>query len=146
MNPSQDQQQTSAGPCSRLCRCGMPSRAGQRDCRACHAAYARKHRKRWHELSDVRRSKTLLSNRVRIALARGLLKKQPCCICGAGDVLAHHLDAERHPLIVAWLCRGCRADLNAGKIEKERLVITVPHYRQGYRRLLLEHAMRDFQI
>ena len=37
------------------------------------------------------------------AVRAGLLKKQPCWVCG-GDAVAHHPDYDR-PLDVVWLCQ-----------------------------------------
>ncbi|MCJ8053878.1 hypothetical protein GB928_018640 [Shinella curvata] len=41
---------------------------------------------------------------VRSALKKGLLNKEPCEVCGAENVDAHHDDYSR-PGVVRWLCR-----------------------------------------
>ena len=41
---------------------------------------------------------------VQHALRSGLLKKQPCWVCGS-DAVAHHPDYDR-PLDVVWLCQS----------------------------------------
>lgn len=40
---------------------------------------------------------------VNAATRKGLLKKQPCLVCG-GKAVAHHPDYDR-PLDVVWLCQ-----------------------------------------
>lgn len=40
------------------------------------------------------------------ALKKGELQRQPCAICGATKVEAHHRDYSK-PLDVVWLCRSC---------------------------------------
>lgn len=37
-------------------------------------------------------------------IRRGLIKPQPCEVCGAEKAEAHHDDYHR-PLVVTWLCR-----------------------------------------
>lgn len=46
------------------------------------------------------------------ALRLGLLKKQPCEICGAEKTDAHHDDYSK-PLVVRWLCRRHHAQHHA---------------------------------
>lgn len=41
---------------------------------------------------------------LRNAIRRGELLKQPCEVCGASDVEAHHCDYTK-PLDVMWLCK-----------------------------------------
>lgn len=40
------------------------------------------------------------------AMRRGLVTKQPCCVCGDPHSEAHHPDYTR-PAMVEWLCRAC---------------------------------------
>lgn len=48
---------------------------------------------------------------VAYALARGRLIRQPCEVCGAEKVEAHHDDYAR-PLDVRWLCRDHHEELH----------------------------------
>ena len=43
---------------------------------------------------------------VEVALASGMLQRQPCELCGAATADAHHPDYSK-PLAVVWLCRSC---------------------------------------
>jgi hypothetical protein len=43
---------------------------------------------------------------VKRAIAKGIIVKQPCFICGETDVQAHHEDYSK-PLEVIFLCRNC---------------------------------------
>lgn len=43
---------------------------------------------------------------VRSALKRGLLRREPCEVCGAEPTDAHHDDYDQ-PRKVRWLCRAC---------------------------------------
>lgn len=56
---------------------------------------------RWRT-EDKRRSSA--HNKVARALRSGLLERQPCCICGSEDSLAHHESYDR-PLEVVWYCQ-----------------------------------------
>lgn len=46
------------------------------------------------------------------AVNRGKLQKQPCEVCGAKKVEAHHVDYSR-PLDVRWLCK-----IHHGKVHR----------------------------
>lgn len=50
---------------------------------------------------------------VQRALASGDLVKQPCEVCGADQVDAHHDDYSA-PLAVRWLCRQHHTRLHSG--------------------------------
>lgn len=52
----------------------------------------------------------------RTAIRLGLLKPQPCVVCGSPDAEAHHPD-HRDPLRVEWLCRAHHKALHA-KLQK----------------------------
>lgn len=57
-------------------------------------------RKRWREENpQAYRAQTALGN----AMRDGKIKRQPCEVCGAEKVHAHHDDYSR-PLEVRWLC------------------------------------------
>ena len=45
------------------------------------------------------------------AVRKGLLQRQPCHICGAEKVEAHHTHYS-HPLEVVWLCRSHHVQLH----------------------------------
>ena len=45
------------------------------------------------------------------AVARGLLNKGPCEVCGSVDVEAHHVDYN-NPLLVKWLCVGHHKEIH----------------------------------
>lgn len=45
------------------------------------------------------------------AVKRGILKRQPCHVCGAEKVEAHHTHYS-HPLEVVWLCRSHHVQLH----------------------------------
>ena len=50
---------------------------------------------------------------VRQALGSGKLERQPCEVCGAKTVDAHH-DRYDEPLSVRWLCRRHHVKLHQG--------------------------------
>lgn len=53
--------------------------------------------------SDRYRARYILNN----AIKRGIIKKEPCSICGASvNVQGHHKDYN-YPLDVEWLCIKC---------------------------------------
>ena len=51
---------------------------------------------------------------VEVAIANGSLIRQPCEVCGADRVDAHHDDYSK-PLDVRWLCRGHHLKLHRSK-------------------------------
>src|SRR3989304_9240531 len=57
------------------------------------------------------REKNLAHKAVQTAVARGLLKRGPCEICGSLDATAHH-DDYKQPLLVRWLCKKHHEDLH----------------------------------
>jgi ribosomal protein S27AE len=59
-------------------------------------------RARGRRAADPQKEKA--RNAVRHAIDHGRLTRQPCEICGAATVEAHHDDYAR-PLDVRWLCR-----------------------------------------
>ena len=64
--------------------------------------YKRKYIKKWRLKNSL--NKDIIRQKVRRALKLGLLKKEPCEVCGELKVEAHHPD-YRSPLRVNWLCR-----------------------------------------
>jgi hypothetical protein len=79
---------------TRICLgCNKPFRAGlgaANRCRVCAHVQVKK-------ISPVR-------GKVNRALRQGILVRQPCEVCGAIKVDAHHDDYDQ-PLAVRWLCR-----------------------------------------
>lgn len=53
--------------------------------------------------------------KVHRAVARGLLVKAPCAVCGESRVEGHHPDYTR-PLDVIWLCPSHHRKLHAGAL------------------------------
>lgn len=91
-------------PCS---RCGGPrDRAGQKYCRACHAAYQREHRPKYSELTPEQRLKSNSRTHANVAQKRGQIVKKPCEKCGDPESEKHHEDYSK-PLEVRWLCARC---------------------------------------
>lgn len=62
--------------------------------------------------SNKYHARTMVGNAIR----DGRLKKQPCEICGAIGVEAHHSDYYK-PLEVRWLCQEHHKAFHAGQIE-----------------------------
>jgi hypothetical protein len=80
-------------------RASMPHRVAQRS----------EINKRWFEQHpDRKRAQTKLGR----ALQKGLVKKQPCIVCGALKSEAHHPDYSR-PLDVVWMCTPHHAQTHA---------------------------------
>ena len=87
-------------------RCGTShDRHGQRYCCSCHAAYTREWRK-GNPPNDGQRRRDVARSYARVYKMRGLIKREPCRVCGSGDSQMHHPDHEL-PKVVIWLCRGC---------------------------------------
>ena len=68
---------------------------------------------------DDRLYRCTVRRSVRLALDDGIIKKQPCEVCGLLDVEAHHDDYSK-PLEVRWLCRKHHLDLHKA-LRKARL-------------------------
>lgn len=66
--------------------------------------------RKWEsENTDKRRAATMVGNAIR----DGRLERQPCEVCGASKVDAHH-DDYTQPLHVRWLCRQHHAEWHVG--------------------------------
>lgn len=61
-------------------------------------------RTRQQKWQDAHPLEVLAHQYVRSAIRRGLLSREPCEVCGAETVDAHHDDYEQ-PRKVRWLCR-----------------------------------------
>lgn len=59
-------------------------------------------------MEEYRRAHRMVAYHVRV----GHMTKQPCQICGAAKVVAHH-DDYRKPLDVMWLCQPCHTGRHA---------------------------------
>lgn len=90
-----------------LCRsCGVePRLPGQRWGTRCRTAYARRWRRRYHELTPEQRRRANCRAYSNVLKRRGHLVPQPCEACGSTDVQMHHRDYD-DPWNVIWLCRG----------------------------------------
>jgi hypothetical protein len=83
--------------------CGVePTKPSRRYCLKCHAAYMREWRKT-HPVSKEQQVKIEARVMASMAQAVGILKEQPCEVCGA-KAEKHHDDYLK-PLEVRWLCR-----------------------------------------
>jgi len=96
-------------------KCGGPleeRKIGRyRYCNKCHAEHQRLNRMPYSELSDLQKKKSNARAYLNTYVRRGLVKKEPCCICGNENSEGHHTDYSK-PLQVAWLCRGCHRELH----------------------------------
>lgn len=85
-------------------RCDNEARAGQRYCKACHAAHMRAHRPAQREMTPEQRRKANARSYAKVYLRRGKIHQQPCSTCGSPDSEMHHPDYSL-PLQIVWLCR-----------------------------------------
>lgn len=69
--------------------------------------------KRRYHADPVRRAKQNVRSIARNAVLRGKLTRQPCEVCGATPVEAHHDDYSQ-PLNVRWLCPSHHRQHHAG--------------------------------
>lgn len=103
------------GIISRACsNCGgdLGDRYGkQKYCKSCHAAWMRKNRPKYSELSDLQRLKIKCRARFNVSIQRGKISKQPCKVCGFTKAEAHHGDYTK-PFEVVWLCRKHHLELH----------------------------------
>jgi hypothetical protein len=74
-------------------------------CNACKAAYMRNWRKN-HPLNDEQRFKANARSYANAYQRRGLVKKEPCMLCGSENSQKHHPDYSK-PLFIIWLCKEC---------------------------------------
>jgi len=44
-------------------------------------------------------------------VAKGVIEKQACALCGAPEAQKHHPDYDK-PLLIVWLCRDCHRELH----------------------------------
>lgn len=97
-------------PCS---KCGGEPRVpGQRWGKRCFAAWKRKNRPDWSELTDEEKRRAKARSTANVALRRGLLVKENCP-CGSTQVQMHHRDYTK-PLEVEWRCVPCHLAEHGG--------------------------------
>lgn len=95
-------------------KCGQPhDRSGQSYCLACHAAWQRRWRPKYRDLTPLQKMKDNARSYAGMYLRRGEIKRKPCRDCGARAQM-HHPDYSK-PLEVIWLC--------------------VPHHRAEHKRM-----------
>lgn len=83
----------------------------------CHAAYAKKHRPRYVDLSEEQRLRARARAYANVYQRRGKLLPEPCFVCNDPCAQKHHEDYGK-PLLVRWLCRACH-------LEQRRLTLHV---------------------
>lgn len=115
------------GKCKRCTKKDVSAR--YRATRPAKAAYerernARPERKRQVAECQRRRrarepAKTKAHNAVSNAIRDGRLHRQPCQLCGAAKVQAHHPDYSK-PLDVEWLCFKCHREARHGQVTQSR--------------------------
>lgn len=97
-------------------------RAGQRNCKKCHAAYMREWRKA-NPPSEEQRRKGICRSYTKVLVTRGHLLKQPCSICRSAEVEAHHPDYGR-PRLVIWLCKQDHRLIHQALADKATMITT----------------------
>ena len=95
------------------CKCGNLARPDQRNCKACHAASMRKHRRNT-PLTPEQRAKDNCRSYAGSYLKRGKITRSACRTCGEEKAEMHHPDYTK-PLDIVWLCRPCHMQLHEGE-------------------------------
>lgn len=88
-----------------MCKCGNPSRPGQRTCAPCHAAYMRAHRPKHRELPPEARKKANCRAHSHVLVNRGTLVRRPCEVPGCEIRAEMHHDDYSNPRLIRWICR-----------------------------------------
>lgn len=101
------------------CKCGNVLTSRSRQCPKCKSAYMKRWR-RTHPLKMTAAVKLRMQCRqvTKYLILRGVLKRQPCEICGAVKVEAHHEDYTK-PFEVRWLCKWDHAQVTSGRLVLE---------------------------
>lgn len=73
-------------------------------------------KRRWQEKNRIKRAAHVLTGN---AIRDGRLIKEPCEVCGATKVDAHH-DDYMEPMIVRWLCKKHHDEHHKKERENER--------------------------
>ena len=84
--------------------------------KASHAKWRSKYQKEYRKKPEVK-VKTFAVNKVNHAIRDGRLFREPCEVCGAEKVEAHHEDYSK-PLDVMWLCKKHHTELH-NNLKKE---------------------------
>lgn len=79
-------------------------------CRNCAAAYMRKTRPAYKELTEQQRKRVIARAYANVYLRRGKIKRKRCRICGKKAHM-HHPDYSK-PLEIEWLCRKHHLELH----------------------------------
>lgn len=120
-------------------------KTGRGSCRKCASAYTKRwrlqnleYRKQWEKKNDSRIERRMQHNArveawrklnpekvkakdaVHSALSKGTLNRQPCEVCGAEKVHAHHPDYSK-PLDVQWLCPTHHAKVHLSQRQSQLL-------------------------
>lgn len=75
-------------------------------------------------LAREQSDKNFARSQVRLAIERGVLKREPC-MCGNKKVEGHHPDYKK-PLDVIWMCRKHHAELHVHESRTEDLISLNP--------------------
>lgn len=86
--------------------------AYRREYNAAHREQINKQKTDWWRRNRDRES---VRNKTRYAIRVGKLVRQPCSVCGAVEVEAHHTDYSK-PLEVVWLCHTHHLEAH-GKVD-----------------------------
>ena len=73
-----------------------------------HSEAGKRQRERYYQKN---KDKLRARRKARDLVKRGIIKKQPCMICGNPNSQMHHRDYN-HPEIVEWYCRMCHAKIH----------------------------------
>ncbi len=122
VNPRSDGTGRLCDECYRMCpKCGLRERAagGAVWCYVClegyRATYKRPQRrpdKAYRSLTEEEKVKRHARKAVNLAIKLGVLKREPCEVCGCLEVEGHHQSYERDQwLKVRWICKEHHAAL-----------------------------------
>ncbi len=100
---------------NRVCKCGSEYAGQYRLCPACRNDYMREWRKT-HPPTKEQRMKSNARSYVKSYIRRGMIDREPCCICGTTEnVETHHEDYSR-PLDVHFVCKPHHQMVTNGEI------------------------------
>ncbi len=91
-------------------RCRKEHNRSGKYCLGCHAAYMRGWRKT-HPLKALQRLKMNCRSYTSAYIKRGIIKKEPCEVCGSLESHPHHRNYF-NPLDIAWLCKNDHKDIH----------------------------------
>jgi len=100
--------------------CNNERRLKQRYCNVCHAAWMRKNRKRYADLTPFEAMKEKARYTARNARRDGKLI-QESCKCGCKKVEMHHPDYTK-PLEIVWICRHCHLELHENERKEAEFI------------------------